>query len=156
MTEITIERCREHVAKCEEKGKFDDKARAIQFLLAKLDGEHAKYKNGHTEDLTVEYCERWLSRWCDTPQKSIPFAVKALDYALGVLAYERDQHQTFIERLGGYIGGMVDSTKVIKDHYREHKRTNAFMYRLQSNRREQTFLKTEAEEQENDQEKEQA
>lgn len=96
MTDITIERCREYVSKCEEKGKWDEKARAIKFLLDKLD---ATFHDGGDRQLTIEGGERWLNKWQDVPLARFPHAVKLLMIYSNALAWHRGQRERCLEEL---------------------------------------------------------
>lgn len=141
MTDMTIERCRAYIAKCRESGKENQHSKAIAFLLNVIDEEHERHKALPAEELTIEYCERWLARWSETSVANLPFAVKALDYVLGVLAYERDQHKQFMEAIGSCTTNLTDAMTTLKERYTEHRQTTGFHYRMKASQREQTFLK---------------
>ena len=115
MTDITIERCREHVAKCEEKGKFDDKARAIQFLLAKLD---AAFDDEGDRELTIEGGERWLNKWHDVPLARFPHAVKLLFLYSQELHWYKGQRERYLEDMRRIESEAVALSMAIK-HQRE-------------------------------------
>lgn len=133
---ITLERIRQYLKRCRTAKKTDHNIEAMEFMLRLIDGEDEKYKGIPTDQLLIEYIERWIGRWSDTPIDKLPFAVKSLDYVLGVLAYERDRHREFMESLGKYISNLTDSATLISKHYNARKNDTGVQYRLSSSRPE--------------------